>query len=87
MAANDVTGVLDDLVTALDVRLATRRATGGGDAIDAVLNEPGRTTQVVSLRDAPEVAAFRQAMVDGLIRVDAANRLLRLVHELIVRLA
>ena len=90
MAASDVTRVLDDLVDALEVRVGDARdagdAGGEGDAIDAVLNGPARTTQVVSLRAAPEVAAFRAALVDGLIRVDTANRLLRLVHELVVRL-
>ena len=84
--ASDVTQVLDALVDTLEVRLAKQRAGGRGDAIDAVLNGPARTTLVASLREAPEVAAFRAALVDGLIRVDTANRLLRLVHEVIVRL-
>ena len=55
------------------------------DAIDAELSRPTRATAVVSLRDAPEMAAFRQEWVDGLIRVDTANQLLRLLNELITR--
>jgi hypothetical protein len=60
--------------------------TGRVDAITTVLNEEPRTTAVVSLREDPAVEAFRQALTDGLIRVDTANRLLRLINEIIVRM-
>ncbi len=86
MAASEATQTLDELTDALESILAAKRASGRGDAIDAVLNGPARVTRVKSLRDAPEVESFREALVDGLIRVDTANQLLRLVHELIVRL-
>ena len=86
MAASDVTRVLDELLDTLESRSARRRESGSGDAIDAVLSAPARGTKVQSLREAPEVASFREALVDGLIRVDTANQLLRLVHELVVRL-
>ncbi len=56
-----------------------------GDAIDQVLAEAPRSTGIVSLRDAPEVAAFRNELTDGLIRVDTANQLLRLINEVVVR--
>lgn len=77
--------VLGDLVRTLE-KAISKQAAGKGDAIDAILNEPARVTQVRSLRDAPEVEAFRQELIDGLIRVDTANRLLGLVNELVTRL-
>jgi hypothetical protein len=57
-----------------------------GDAIDMVLSLAARQTAVTSLHDAPEVAAFRDELVDGMIRADTANQLLRLVNEVITRL-
>ena len=86
MAASDVTRVLDELLETLESKAGTQSENGRGDAIDAVLSAEPRTTKVASLRDSPEVRAFREALVDGLIRVDTANQLLRLVNELIVRL-
>jgi hypothetical protein len=50
-----------------------------GDAIDRARSAPRRTTAVTSLHDAPEVAAFRRELEDGMIRADTANQLLRLV--------
>ncbi len=68
-------------------------ATGGdgagesvGDAIDEVLRQPARVSAAVSLREAPEVVAFRDELVSGLIRVDTARQLLQLVNEVILRL-
>lgn len=84
--AVDVTRVLDELMGVLDAKVARERERGQGDAIDAVLGAGRRTTNVRSAQEAPEVVAFREALVDGLIRVDTANRLLRLIHELVVRL-
>ncbi len=55
------------------------------DAIEAVLASPPRQTAIAPLREAPEVQAFRDALLDGLIRVDTANRLLRLVNDIILR--
>jgi hypothetical protein len=49
------------------------------DAIDEVLAGAPRATEVKSLRDHPDVKQFRQDLIDGLIRVDTANRLLQLV--------
>ncbi|GMU24745.1 MAG: hypothetical protein AMXMBFR13_48170 [Phycisphaerae bacterium] len=59
--------------------------TGPRDAIDVELGAAPRTTSVVSLRESPEVEAFRNELVDGFIRADTANRLLRLINELITR--
>lgn len=59
---------------------------GGDDAIDQVLADAPRVSGVVSLREAPEVARFRDELTDGLIRVDTANQLLRLINEVVVRL-
>lgn len=56
-----------------------------GDAISAELTRPARTTAVISLRDSPVVEAFRNELIDGLIRVDTANQLLKLVNEVIGR--
>ncbi len=38
------------------------------------------------LREAPEVEAFRNELINGLIRVDTANQLLRLANAVISRL-
>ncbi|HOW72645.1 MAG TPA: hypothetical protein PKY77_18755 [Phycisphaerae bacterium] len=77
---------LDRLVSSLEAVSRTVRETRPTDAIDRVLADSRRTTTVVSLREAPEVEAFRQALVDGQIRGDAVNRLLRLVNEVVVAL-
>jgi hypothetical protein len=84
--SGEATGVLDDLLATLEHRLA---ASGdmAADAITRTIAEPPRCTGVVSLRDAPAVEAFRQALVDGLIRVDTANQLLRLIQDIVVHLA
>lgn len=63
---------------------ATARS-GRADAIDAELSRAPRSTRVASLREAPEAQAFRDELVNGLIRVDTANRLLRWVNELMAR--
>ncbi|HPZ98870.1 MAG TPA: hypothetical protein PLT93_12080, partial [Phycisphaerae bacterium] len=79
--------ILDELLTTLESRLGARSLeTQRNDAISAVLNDEPRRTAAVSLADAPAVEAFRQALTDGLIRVDTANRLLRLINEIVVRL-
>lgn len=84
--SNEATQILDDLLKTLDGRLAASGPSARGDAIDAVLAEPPRTTAVTSLRESPAVAEFRQALTDGLIRVDTANRLLTLINSVITRL-
>ena len=89
---NQATEVLDDLLSTLESAAGGQSSSDGsiksisGDAIDAVLSSPKRTTKVSSLRDAPEVRAFREALIDGLIRIDTANQLLRLVNTLITRI-
>ena len=86
---SDATHELDRLVGQLQGvvdRKGTAQSLLQGDAIDAVLNSPARTTSVASLRDAPEVAAFRNELVDGLIRADTANQLLRLVAMIVEKM-
>ena len=86
MVASDVTRVLDELVATLEGKAGDARDRGRADAIDAVLASRVRTTDVKSLREAPEVVSFRTALTDGLIRADTANQLLRLVQALVARL-
>jgi hypothetical protein len=87
MSDHESTQILDDLLNTLESRLGARAPESQHeDAIAAVLNEEPRRTAAVSLADAPAVEAFRQALTDGLIRVDTANRLLRLINEIVVRL-
>lgn len=86
MSANDAAGILDELLDTLEVKLTAQRERGPRDAIEAILGAEPRSTRARSLRDAPEVVAFRQALVDGLIRVDTVNGLLSLLNQLIVRL-
>lgn len=86
MSEQVATAELDRLVTSLERIAQTVGELRPKDAIDEVLADARRTTAVESLRDAPEVQAFRQALVDGWIRADAVSRLLQLVNELVVRL-
>jgi len=74
----DVTKELDALV-----RMLTAAGSVTGDAIDAELARPARTTGVRPLAEAPEVEAFRRELIDGLIRADTANRLLRLIGTIL----
>jgi len=53
------------------------------DAIDRVLGSQPRTTNVRSLKGDPAIEAFRRELVDGLIRVDTAGQLLRLVSQVV----
>ncbi len=82
MSASEATKVLDDLMMTLEK--AGQRE--DGDAIDAVLAREPRSTQVVSVRQAPEMEAFRRELTDGLIRADTVNQVLRLLNEWITRL-
>lgn len=83
---NTATQILDDLLGQLEKASDPQKTNQAGDAIDDVLQSPARTTAVRSLRDAPEIAAFRNELIDGLIRADTANRLLRLVAMVVERL-
>lgn len=74
--------LLNNVQTMLDANAQAQPA----DAIGTELSRPARTTTVVSLRDAPEVEAFRNELIDGLIRVDTVNQLLRLINEAMTRL-
>jgi hypothetical protein len=47
---------------------------------------PARETRVQPLADSPEVEAFRREVMDGMIRVDTANQLLRLVALVVERM-
>lgn len=70
---------LDALIERLDgsVRAAA------GDAIDAELARSPRQSAAVSLRDSEVMSRFRQELTDGLIRVDTAGQVLRLVQQVI----
>jgi hypothetical protein len=79
-------GELERLLSNVQTLLEASAKAQPGDAIAAELGRPGRTTAVVSLKDAPEVEAFRNELIDGFIRVDTVNQLLRLVNEAMTRL-
>jgi hypothetical protein len=79
-------GELERLLSNVQTLLDANAKTQPGDAIGVELGRPARTTAVVSLKDAPEVEAFRSELIDGLIRVDTVNQLLRLVNEAMTRL-
>jgi len=76
------TAMIDELLSTLDE--AVQKKSTRGDAIDAVLSSPGRVTHVTSLKDTPQAKAFRQALMDGMIRTDAVNKLLGLINEVVV---
>lgn len=86
---------LDALIATIDNAVAnasdgdsTVAGTGaaGGDALDDILDAPPRTTQVVSLKDSPVVAKFRQDLRNGAIRTDTANALFGLIRDLLGKL-
>ena len=80
---------LNQLLTTLDDSQAKAKSTasvGAGDAISRELAREARKTEVQSLRDAPEIEAFRNELIDGLIREDTANQLLKLINEVVTRL-
>ena len=80
------TEVMDQLLVTLEaVAGQVEGRPRSGDAIDRVLRSPSRETRLQSLKNAPEVAAFREALVDGLIRADTANQLLGLVNTIVTR--
>lgn len=56
---------------------------GAGDAIDQELGRPPRTTTARNLADDPTIVAFRNELVDGLIRADTARQMLSLVGALL----
>jgi len=69
---------------ALGQRLDTLN--GPPDAIDVENARAPRTSAVQSIRDAPEMEQFRQALVDGLIANDAARQALELATAVLTRL-
>lgn len=66
-----------------DNHAAPTREPDPPDAIDRILAAAPRRTRVRSLRDAPVVARFREDLTHGLIRVDTANVLFRIITDLI----
>jgi len=95
----ELTSELDQLLSVLEGKAAESNSAGeveqavkdqpksaaARDAIEAILADAGRKTQVKSLREAPEIETFRRELVNGLIRVDTANQLLRLLSEIVTR--
>lgn len=79
-----LTDELDRLMDVLDGEI--ERQPDVGDAIDRVLASPRRRTTVRALRNDPVVEAFRQELVDGLIRVDTAGKLLHLLNTAVTAL-
>jgi len=83
---NEITADLERLVQKLDAAAGAVSSATRGDAIDVTLREPARKTSVQSLRNAPEIEAFRNELIDGLIRADTANRLLNLVATIVEKM-
>jgi len=77
----DAVEQLESLIGELETALQKRE--GAGDAIDRTLASAPRQTAVRSLCDDEAVVRFRQELVDGLIRMDTAGRLLGAVRQII----
>ena len=79
------TEALENLVRRLE---AVTQAVEGEprDAIDDILDGPGRQSAVTDVRHDPVVEQFRREMTDGLIRADTAGRLLGLITSVVARL-
>lgn len=80
------TTAFDRFIQLLDQLAVAPSGAPPGDAIDAVLAGPARRTEVVPLRDSPVVQKFRNDLIDGLIRADSINQLLRLANLVLERL-
>ena len=84
---SETAGQLEELVRRLDAMIERARRNGPADAIDAILDGEPRSTAVQSLRDHAVMQQFRDELIDGLIRVDTANKLLRLITLVVERAA
>jgi hypothetical protein len=76
---------LDALIEKIE-SIARAASAQGGDAIDKILASPGRETQVKSLRDTEVVSRFHKDLIDGLIQIDTANQLFRLIRTILDQL-
>ncbi len=88
---SSASSVLEDLLATLESKASEAPAGGQdavriGDAISRELEAVPRVSAVRSVRDSQEMQAFRQALLDGLVRTDTVNRALRLVNEVLTRL-
>jgi hypothetical protein len=80
---SDVSKTFDRLIEQLES--LTTDTNRPPDAIDRILSSAPRRTEVRSLRDDPAVKRFREDLTNGLIRVDTAGAVLRLVSDAIGR--
>ncbi len=80
----DTTGPFDTLIGTLETLLDPRpQGDRPPDAIDRILAQPARNTQARSLREDPVVARLREDLTNGLIRIDTANAMFRLVARVL----
>lgn len=88
----DAVGELDRLIDVLDVAVArtvdSAAAANGdevepADAIDRILQSPGRHSQVRSLRDSESFNRLREEMVAGNVRGETAGHALAIVRQLL----
>ena len=86
MANQTNTTEIDRLLEALGRVASPNMQAAAMDAIDLELHRPARTTAVQGLSDSAEMQAFRQALIDGLIRADTVNAALKLVNEVLTRI-
>lgn len=82
---NKATNTFDELINMLDesINPTTSPSTQSPDAIDRINAAKRRTTNVISLRDDPDIQQFRDDLKNGLIRLDAANNLFALITRLL----
>ena len=83
---SDINRELEELIRQLDRRIAHAESATPRDVIDVIIESEPRSTRVSSLRQHPVVQQFHKELVDGLIRADTVNRLLRLITLLLDRL-
>ena len=87
----DAVGELDRLIDVLDgavARTVDSAATDGGgaapfDAIDRILQSPGRQSNVRSLRESESFNRLREEMVAGNVRGETAGHALAIVRQLL----
>jgi len=82
---SDTAAVIDSIFRSLDTLKASapKSTVRAPDAIDAELQRQPRETAAKSLRDAPEMEALRQELVDAAIRQDAVLKMLGIVDQIL----
>ncbi|MCG3138870.1 MAG: hypothetical protein HJJLKODD_02739 [Phycisphaerae bacterium] len=89
---NSAVEQLDQLLAHLETALSEKKQAAGPTAqvsapitgvVEQILQSAPRNTEVRSLQDSDEIRQFRQDLLNGLVRMDRLNLILRLVSQVV----